>query len=409
MVPQKSYLPFVEQALISGGTFLSTLIIGRYLDTTAMVIYVLVGQGLTLLGGISRATVHTLFTIRCGRKPQLTSRMYSAFSRANAALIPGYALVFMLTALAVDQFTFTVAIAGAGYAWTYGALELRRRRLHQEGKLIGALAQAASWLAVQTGSILAIAWMGKGLALLFVVLSLFGLALLLADSVQWQPLRSRTPIAAFTLRLSFKVGSWDATAHVIYWFSTQFWVFLLTRTSGTDQAAEFAAATAVLNALNILRLTLANIQPTKISVILGQGNLEELRRDLTIYTKRVLALAAVGLCLVYIGANVIVRTIYGPDKFPEASKLMLPLLFGHIAAFIQIYVSNVLSICGRGRYNFFAQLTGATIMALVGIPMALVSGAFGAALGTIAVASCTLLVSAVGLRRALSSFTGLRT
>lgn len=291
----------------------------------------------------------------------------AALWRAHGALIPaGVLLVLMVSPLGFAE--PWLLLATSGYLALFFLQEMQRRHAYTRFAIrpastvslaMGVVQLAALGLLVVADQRHAAWWMAS-LALAQGSGVLLGRLLLRVGASEGEP-RSARDVLAEQLRHS----RWVVASQLVFWGSSQVYPFLVAGL-GATQTATFNAGMSILNAANVLRMTLANFLPAQASRIrASQGE-----AAVCAYARRLLARLALAGLLAWLAllalAEPLVHLLYG-DKFPEAAEVLRWLSLG-IWASVMSVVLNALALALDSTENiFFSNAVGTGFTLTVGL------------------------------------------
>lgn len=354
-----------DQACQSATNFLTMVLAARYLTVGAFAQFSLAYLAVLFAASFHRTWVTQPMNVLGAQSPGTLPARVAALWRAHGLLIPaGVLLVLVVSPLGFAE--PWLLLATSGYLALFFLQEMQRRHAYTrfiiQPASVVSLAMGVAQLA-SLGLLVALderhaAWWMATLVFAQLVGVLLGRVLLRAE-VATDGHRSAREVLAEQLRHS----RWVVASQLVFWGSSQIYPFVVAGL-GATQTATFNAGMSILNAANVLRMTLANFLPAQASRIrAAQGEAAVCAYARGLLTKLALAgvLAWGGLLLL---ADPLVHLLYG-NKFPEAANVLRWLSLG-IWASVMSVVLNALALALDSTENIFfsnALGTGFTLTA----------------------------------------------
>lgn len=291
----------------------------------------------------------------------------AALWRGHAVLVPAGVLLV----LAVSPLGFAepwLLAATSAYLAFFFLQEMQRRHAYTRFairpasvvSLVMGLAQLGGlgllvWLAQRHAAL----WMGV-LAAAQLVGLLLGRLLLRADAPAGGARTARE-----VLTEQFQHSRWVVASQLVFWGSSQVYPFVVAGL-GAGQTATFNAGMSILNAANVLRMTLANFLPAQASRIrAAHGEAAVCAYARRLLTKLAAAGAVAWLALLLL-ADPLVHLLYG-SKFPGAPDVLRWLSLGIWASVLSV-VLNALALALNSTANiFFSNAVGTVFTLTAGI------------------------------------------
>ncbi len=174
---------------------------------------------------------------------------------------------------------------------------------------------------------------------------------------------------------------WVIASQLVFWASSQMYPFLVAGV-GASQAASFNAGMSILNAANVLRLTLANYLPAQAGRIRAQGGDVALCRYARSALLRLMLAGVVAWPVVYLLADHVVHLFYG-DKFPGAAAVLRWVSLGVWASMLSVVLNAAALALDTTRNIFVSNAMGAVFSLSAGAYLTHRFGISGAILGNV--------------------------
>ncbi|KQV46928.1 hypothetical protein ASC95_25770 [Pelomonas sp. Root1217] len=356
-----------DQACQSATNFLTMVLAARYLSVGSFAQFSLAYLAVLFAASFHRTWVTQPMNVLGAQAPGNLPARVAALWRAHGFLIPAGVLLV----LAVSPLGFAepwLLLATCTYLALFFLQEMQRRHAYTRFvirpasavSLVMGLTQLAGLGAlVMLGQRHAAFWMAA-LALAQGVGVLLGQVLLRAEAPAGEARSARD-----VLTEQFNHSRWVVASQLVYWGSSQVYPFVVAGL-GAAHTATFNAGMSILNAVNVLRMTLANFLPAQASRIRANHG----EAAVCAYARRLLArLALAGLvawgALLFL-ADPLVHLLYG-DKFPAAADVLRWLSLGIWASVLSV-VLNALALALNSTENiFFSNAVGTCFTLTAGL------------------------------------------
>jgi O-antigen/teichoic acid export membrane protein len=373
----------VDQGLYSLVTFLSGVMVARSSDKTTFGIYALYVSISVIALGIQNNLLITPFNV-FGIK--LKGRSYTRYLGSSFV----HNVVFSaLVAIVIGSFSIWLLPKNNAPLVIWGAVasgcclfrEFVRRVVLSKlemGRLLlmSFLGNGSALLTLTTAYLLG--WLS--LPLVFAIFAFTNVVpAIVVFSGSWFTLNFDTLDVWLHLRKNFLFGRWLLARTAVYWPAVQVYPWLLAYSFGPGETASYAACLSLASAINPLLLGLNGLLIVKaVSVHPDDkwGLVRFVRSMLLVITVPIIVFV-VGL---WIWGSKLLGLFYGNPYSNQGSLLFM---FGISVAFLTMVVpvDCALNAMQKPEYGFRGRAAGALISLLIGIPLTLNSGAFGAGVG----------------------------
>jgi O-antigen/teichoic acid export membrane protein len=404
---QKGVLSLVDQAVVSGTNFLTTVFLGRT-DKDELGVYQL-GFSIVLLATcIQGALISSPYTVFGNRMDRAARAAY-----AGSALVHQWLLSGLLTlALAVAGVCITLGWGSASFGvvdWILAAMlpfilvrEFVRRVAFAHMRLRTVLALDVAVCILQLVGLAAL-WATNSLTAA-TAFGVVGLACALAGGATFFFMRNHfAPARENTLadlRLNWSFGKWAFAAQLALLAAayTVPWLLAIIY-SGTEETGTFGACMSIVMVVNPALIGLNNfLGPQAIRIYQREGLTALQRLTWRFSGTLVGALSLVVLLLWLTGGEVLVR-VFG-DKY-AGNEIIVTILAGNIlAAALGMGIENGLTALHRPDLIFWSQLVGLIVTLSAAVPWIVQHGVVGAAWSVVAGTTCSTLAKIVLFLRA---------
>lgn len=356
-----------DQACQSATNFLTMVLAARYLSVASFAQFSLAYLAVLFAASFHRTWVTQPMNVLGAQSPDALPARVSALWRAHAALIPGGVLLV----LAVSPLGFAepwLLLATSAYLALFFLQEMQRRHAYTRfvirpastvSLVMGLVQLGGLGLLVAMGERHAAFWMA-GLALAQLVGVLLGRVLLRAEAPLGMQ-RSAREVLAEQLAHS----RWIVASQLVFWGSSQVYPFVVAGL-GATQTATFNAGMSILNAANVLRMTLANFLPAQASRIRAQQG----EAAVCAYARRLLGRLALAGLVAWVAllllADPLVHLLYG-DKFPAAADVLRWLSLGIWASVLSVVLNALALALGSTENIFFSNAVGTVFTLTAGL------------------------------------------
>lgn len=377
----------VDQGLVSGTRFLTTIIIGRYCGADELGTYSLAFSLLVLGCCFQEAIVTTPYAV-LGQRLRNRSRSTYAGGIARMHFVAAVASALFLLGLALTAYLFqirtlpTIALVLSVTLPCSLAIEFVRRFTLAELDVRVAALLDAGVTAIQLCLLVLLAligWLNASVALLAV-----GAACLVPATIWWNFCsKSRTDVnssAARYWRRNWSLGRWlvaNQVTAVIHGFMPAWLLALLV---GTKATGEFIAYFNIALLANPLVFAVGNLLTPRAAHTLAHEGLRAtqlLVLRVLLYFVSLMAVFALGMSLF---GHSLVQFIYG-QSFVGLEKVGGLLGLTAVAWAISATCGSGLVALGRPRWGFVASCLGSMVTAVAIVVLAPTLTVYGATLG----------------------------
>ncbi|MGE0751279.1 MAG: hypothetical protein AB7K64_11920 [Variibacter sp.] len=390
-----SVLALADQALVSGASFMTTVLIGRHTFPNQLGTYALAGATLIWLTNAQESLVSLPYTIRRSCDPAL-----AAIQAGQALALSG--LLSILTVMAIGLAIIAVVFLGkhtsaipllwvlAGVAPFVIHRDFARRFAFADLHNIEALALDCAIVALQLGALGWLAWTGH----LTSVTALAALGFACAASVVfWLVLvRDRFHFMregfSETLRNSWTVGKWLFANQLLAALQSQMTLWFVALSVGTAATGIYTACMSIALFANPIILGLSNVLWAKAARAFQEGGSARLLRESIADAAQLGAVVGVFCFAILLWGDDVLSLLYPKNDYAGHGDVVTVLAFGQLLYGLGMPASTALAGMGHVRTNF---LVAAVETALIGVlvwPLVLHWGVIGAAYGILI--GCTL-------------------
>ena len=391
-----------DQALISGTSFITLLVLARALSVSAFGAFALAYTALVFVNSLQSALVTQPHNVLGAAQVKgAYTRFTTATIVAELLFLSCVVLVLSIIGLAAlgirtDVAELLLAMVVATIAWQLQ--ELGRRILYTEGRLGAAFLNDVVAYGGQV-VVLAALWYGgrlDGPNALYALAATSFLGVLIGFG-QVRSSFTRTFDRA-DLVPHWQFGKWLAAAAIGFWISTYVYFYLAAILLGADASGELKASQLVLGPLNVLLLFLATVLPIRLSRTLAIAGETAFRAQL----RRTLVVTApvIGIyCLLAsIFATPLLKLLYG-GRYSHAQVLVVLFAAYYFLGYLGQIAASALNARQNTRPIFLANFAGAASAILLGWFFIAAFGVDGAAVGMVVSVALTGLTLVIYLRR----------
>ncbi|MGB9471410.1 MAG: hypothetical protein WBQ59_18845 [Candidatus Acidiferrum sp.] len=381
-----------DQAIVSGGNFLTNLVLIRTLSPSSFGAFALLLNAVLFLNNLHTNMVAYPVCIR-GAKSDDNTLGDVATGGLLATIIGLVVSTVLITVacLSIQRLFLVPIVVGATLFWQLQET-LRTvfvSRLAYKRALAG---DAISYLG-QAAILAVICWHHEpNLTVVFGVILLTSLLAGMGQAVQIRPNRPRRESLNTFFKELWRLGKWSTLAKVVAFFTFQAFPWLLAYTSGLPAVASFQALfqlVALSNPLmfgfnNLIIASIANHAESGVSA--WGASIKQMRLATVLFGAYFVVLAICG--------RFFMKTIYGSHSpYLSNSPLLRYFALAYALEAIAMFAGAILGGLGETRSNFIAQLSAMVISVLVVFPWILRSGLRAAVIGLILVAGTRALTA----------------
>jgi len=406
---RKGTVALVDQAVVSGTRFFTTVVVGRMCGPDELGIYSLGFTIVVLIGCVQESLIAVPYTIYGNRLQGARRAEYAGAAVAQYALLSALAVACLAvaggvlsTALGPGRLTPVIWVL-AGMIPFMLLWEFGRRLAFAHLDVVKALALDLALAAIQIGGLV---WLAAGAKLSAVTAhTMVGLACAVVGIVWFALARKSLAVRWQRVprqwRRNWLLGRWvfaSRMTSVLHGYSV-YW--LLALTLGAAGTGEYAACMTIILLANPFLLGISNVLGPRAARAFAEGGRREARR---VVWKVALLLAfpmAVFCGLVVLFGDEVLCLLYG-SRYAGHHETLAVLAVAVLIHALCIAVDHGLCVMERPDVNFKAGLLGLTVtlvlaVALVG-PYGILGAAWGMLAGGIAVAAVqsTVFIRLVG-------------
>jgi O-antigen/teichoic acid export membrane protein len=406
----RSGLSVLDQGIVSGTSFATSVLLGRYSSQEELGVYYLALSLVYFARGVQEQLVAAPYMIYCGRKPQSELPLYAGSALVHQAVIlliaAGSLLAWLLSGLAPPSATsaFWLLLLAAPLMlirefarhMSFAHLELKRAMLLD---MAAALVQFALLLCLATQGRL------TAQATLAIIAVSSGLA-----TIGWLAFSRRQMLVSITRAVAdwwhnWLFARWALASQLLACTTPYVMPWVVALTHGEAQTGMLGACTTLVGLSNTFLNGLCNYLSPAAAQAFARGGVGELRGVL-IKTAALFSATLGGLAfIVFLFGEHIALGLYGPN-FVGAGPIMAVLSLSVLANSLGVTAGNGLWAMERPSANVFADLC--SLLVVVGAAIILVPlwGPLGAATATLAGTTTDATVRLAILRRAMQELGG---
>jgi O-antigen/teichoic acid export membrane protein len=385
---KKSSLSVVDQAVVSGTNFATSVVLARFAVQEELGVYYLALSVLYFARGIQEQLVSAPYMIYCNRKQGRALAEYAGSALVHQCVVMAVTAALLCGALAVG--ILPQHVKGAFWLLTVAAplflfREFARQMLFAHLELARATMLDIAGVIVQLGLLLILTASGQ----LTVTATLATLA---ASSgivtIGWLATTTRGFIASLPLAGRDWIGNWPfarwALASQLLSSTTPYvmpWVIAVTH--GEAQTGLLGACSTLVGFPNMFLMGLCNFLSPRTAQAYAQGGLAELRGVLWKTTLLFGATLGSVAAAAFVFGEQIALLIYGP-QFEGAGLIIGVLSLSVLANSIGVVAGNGLWAIERPSASFAADVCSLIVVVVAALVFVPLLGPLGAAIATLA-------------------------
>lgn len=349
----------IDQAVVSAATFVVGILLARALDPAELALYSLAITTVLCLTSVHRALVAQPLNILGAQERQgQRLRRYGNMLRLQLGMVP----VMALLVIAVGWLFFPVPglmVGAAAYAGVFALQDLIRRYHYTDGQIQRAVpgdVLAFGGQSALLALLMAFAWsVSASLVFWWLMVPLVVSALWMHHAIRSSGQEAKAgPGVAEHLAEHWANARWVVLSQLVWIGASQLIPFQLATYAQPQDVAAYHAANALMNALNVFRLTLGNYLPGRSARVFAQGGAQALRRYL-----RQVSLACLGLALVVfvffeLTGDFWVEWLFA-GKYQEAKPVVSTMVLVHLLAMSALISAAGAQVMGTTRVMFWSN------------------------------------------------------
>jgi len=384
-------LALIDQAVVSGASFVTTVLLGRYTDASELGTYALAASLLIWLINAQEAFVALPYTLNQDRS--------SAKARGGHALIFCAALSVFATLgiaatdiFAVDNSRNSHLVA---IMWSLAVVapfvihrDFARRHSFAGGRNLEALVLDCTIAALQIGILAWLAWMD----MLSSVTALWALGASCAVALAgWFWTARRRFRIGYTrigdsFQYSWHVGKWLFVNQLLTAIQSQITLWTLAIIVGTSATGIYIACMSVALFTNPFIIGLSNMLWGKAARTFQEGSSARLLRASIIDTALLGTILILFCLIILVAGEDILQLLFPSGEYASYHDIVTILAFSQLACGIGMPASSALAGMGYVRTNSALALAETVVMAILALPLVALWGITGAASAILIVA-----------------------
>jgi O-antigen/teichoic acid export membrane protein len=386
---RKGVLALVDQAVVSGTSFLTTIIIGRFCGAEDLGVFSLGYGWVVVLAGVQQSFVLSPYIVFSNRVKPRSLAVYSGSALVQQGSLSLLGAVLLATGAAacwLGAFDPRLAAVLIALAFVIPLLSLRdfvRRMMIAHLKISSVLAFDAAVATLQMGALLALTLAGMLSA--ESACGVLGIACG-APAVLWFVATKRKFIvrrrpALRYARLHWSFGRWMCASQLTDIGQRYALFWLLAVLMGTAMTGVFVACASVVMIFSPIILGLGSVLAPRAAQAYSEGGGAEVKRVVWKTTVLLGLTMAVACAVLAACGELSLKLFYGGHEYSGYGAVVALLSLSTFLSAISFPADNGLWVMGRPDLNFWAGLWG-LVVTLVGSALFVPSwGILGAALG----------------------------
>jgi O-antigen/teichoic acid export membrane protein len=403
---QSSGLSVIDQALVSGTSFVTSVILGRCTGREDLGYYYLALSVVLFVRGLQEQLVAAPYMIYCGRQKAADQPRYAASALLHQCLLSLIAVAGMAVVAAMGwgpagiRQSLLLLLCAAPLLWMR---EFVRQMSFAHLDVRAAIVTDLTITLTQLGALCYLAMIGQ----LTVVstLAVMGICCGLA-SVSWlasgrQKFNLQWTAAWHDWCRNWTFSRWALASHFLACSAPCILPWVVAATHGERETGTLGACATLVGLSNMLLVGLANYLSPKAARAYAEQGLGELKRVLwQTATMFVIGLGTLSICAFLAGHHV-AALVYGPE-FIETRWIIGILSLSVLANSLGVTAGNGLWALERPSASFFADLSSMIVVIAATATLVPAFGPVGAALAQFTGTASDALIRGYTLRRTLA-------
>lgn len=407
---QSSGLSIIDQALVSGTSFVTSVILGRCAGREDLGFYYLALSVVLFVRGLQEQLVSAPYMIYCGRQATADQPRYAASALLHQCLLSLVAVCGLAIAAALGlgpagmRQSLLLLLCAAPLLWMR---EFVRQMSFAHLDVRAAIVTDLTITLTQLG---ALGWLAlQGQLTVLATLAVMGICCGLA-SISWLASGRQK----FTLNWSaawndwcrnWTFSRWALASHVLACSSPYVLPWVVAATHGERETGTLGACATLVGLSNMFLIGLANYLSPKAARAYAEHGLAELKRVLwQTATMFVVGLGTMSL-FAFLAGHHVAALVYGPE-FIETRWIIGILSLSVLANSLGVTAGNGLWAMERPSASFFADLCSLIVVVIATATLVPMFGPVGAALAGLTGTSSDALIRGYTLRRTFAEVAG---
>lgn len=397
----RASLALVDQAVVSGTNFATSIIIARFCDKAQLGLYLLAWSTIFIVNEVLSAVITTPYVVI---SPTLNSQRQAGY-RGSALL--HQVLLSLVAVLVLSPVSMCLRFGkrselGALLEVVSGLLIILLFREFSRRMWFAHLEMRAAVLADCGASLLQLFLLGTIIAVkhLNAVTAYAAIATAAAvPSVTWLVMYRRrlvlnAPAALRDFRMNWGLAKWIACSGALWAAAMYSYPWLLVWIRGASTAGIWAACYGLVALSNPVLLGFGNYLGPKIAHIQGGDGVLAMRRYVYRSSFRFVALLLPFALLVWFYGDFLIKHLYGPGFIGH--EVVIRILAVNVLLLGAIFsITRGFFVLQRADIDTYVNIIAIAALFLLGLPMVRWYGVVGAAIGLTATAALTGIVRAV--------------
>jgi O-antigen/teichoic acid export membrane protein len=402
---QSSGLSVLDQAIVSGTSFVTSIILGRCCGRDDLGVYYLALSIVLLVRGLQEQLVSAPYMIYCGRQAKEHSPRYAGSSLLHQCVISLLA-IGLLAVVAFSgwspagmQSSLWLLLSAAPLLWMR---EYVRQVSFAHLDVRAAIVTDATIAATQLSGLAYLAWLGE--LNVQTALAVMGICCGLA-CVSWLASGRQQFILSWSAawndwRRNWTFSRWALASHLLACSAPYILPWVVALTHGERETGTLGACATLVGLSNMFLIGLANYLSPKAARAYAEHGLPELKRVL----KQTALLFVIGLgtmsAAAFLAGNHVAALVYGPE-FSDTRWIIGILSLSVLANSLGVTAGNGLWALERPSASFMADLCSLVVTIVATAALIPAFGPLGAALAGLAGTSSDAVIRGWTLQRTL--------
>lgn len=397
-------LALLDQMVVSASTFALTLLVAKILDPQSFGAYSLMLLSVQFLMSFHRAYITQPLNIYQHELTPIESQQrYGQLLRMQILLLP-VAAVFLAGTSYFFYPGFDRWAACVAFTVAYSLQETVRRRFFALGQLRAVLRNDGLSYATQLPLVLVVSTVYASNEA--IVLLSISASLMIGFMTEHRGLRGGrrsygVDDISVLMQSHWQSSKWIVLSQFVFWGSSQLYPFFIGTSLSLEAAANFSIANSILNALNVVRLALANYLPAKAVQVHNETGSAGLKLFVVRHLIGYGLVSVLVVALVTVLGTLLIPALYG-DKYDDAIAVLPWLGFAHVAMLVGVVTNAAAVPLERTNWIFVGNAIGAALSLTLGPLVVREYGMNGAALGLLVGAAVPAIIQGANLMKVLS-------
>ncbi|MCI5055472.1 MAG: lipopolysaccharide biosynthesis protein [Flavobacteriales bacterium] len=390
---------YVDQGLISGVSFLLTIILARLLGVEGFGVFSFIYLVLLFMSSIHQALIikpmMTSFDEQ-GEDYELELKFMNSIVVSVLAIVS--VIFLLLTSQLSDDYNLSVidCLSAGAFIFSFLQFDFTRKLSYTKDQINLALPKSLLFVLMLPLTL--------GLSYLFLepnitnVLCSIAVAYLLKAGIKLRKLSVATKVFSH----HWQEGKWLLATSILQWTSGNYYLVMAAGVLGPAALGVFRIVQSLVGLLNVLMLILENVLPRQLSKVENSFSFLELTQLVWGKIKGPFLLLSGAVFVLSIGAETLMNVVYG-ENYDQSNTLILPLALMYFLVFAGTVFAIISRVIKTTKYTFLIYILNTVLALVLARPLVNSFGLLGVIIGLYTSQILCILIYAITTYKALQN------